>query len=134
MNIVLDTNVVVSGIFWGGYPGKILSAWSKEKLEILVSEEILDEYFRVISEFGEKTNREDLAESSCLALAQNTIFIQSLRKFNLCRDPDDDKFISCAVSGKAKFLITGDKDLLVLKNIMEVEMIKPRNFLNRFPF
>lgn len=50
--------------------------------------------------------------------------------FHLCRDPDDNKFLDCAIEGKAKYLITGDQDLLILKEIMRVQIVTPRRFLD----
>ncbi len=48
MKVVLDTNVLASGIFWGGTPLKILTLWEKQKIVLLVSDSILDEYLRTI--------------------------------------------------------------------------------------
>jgi putative PIN family toxin of toxin-antitoxin system len=48
MKIVLDTNVLASGIFWGGTPSKILELWYKEKIQVLASESILAEYLKLI--------------------------------------------------------------------------------------
>ncbi len=48
MRVVLDTNILVSGIFWGGIPNKILESWVSEKFELLLSEDILNEYERVL--------------------------------------------------------------------------------------
>jgi putative PIN family toxin of toxin-antitoxin system len=47
IRIVLDTNVLMSGIFWSGFPAKILEAWQEKKLKMIISPEILDEYIRV---------------------------------------------------------------------------------------
>jgi putative PIN family toxin of toxin-antitoxin system len=48
MKIVLDTNLIVSGIFWGGTPAKILELWQRKKIQLLASEPILDEYLKTI--------------------------------------------------------------------------------------
>jgi len=48
MKIVLDTNVLISGIFWKGAPSKILELWTKDKIQIVVNKKILDEYFRIL--------------------------------------------------------------------------------------
>ena len=54
MQIVLDTNVLVSGIFWGGMPHKILDLWADQKLEVFVTPEILLEYQDIIAEIDKK--------------------------------------------------------------------------------
>ena len=54
MKIVFDTNVLVSGIFWGGAPAKILELWAKEKIEVAVSRQILQEYDRLLTEMERK--------------------------------------------------------------------------------
>ncbi len=105
MKIVLDTNVLVSGIFWGGTPLKILELWEKKQIEVLASGAILDEYLDNIDRLSKKYSRPD---------------------------PDDNKFIDCAISGRAPFLVSGDDDLLVLKKVMNLEILKPRQFLNKF--
>ncbi len=54
MQVVLDTNVLISGIFWGGSPMDLLELWAKEKIEVVVSPLILDEYERVLNEMERK--------------------------------------------------------------------------------
>ena len=68
MKIVLDTNVLASGIFWGGMPQKILVLWAQEKLQVLASEFILDEYLRTIHKLSVKVERPDLYNSWSLML------------------------------------------------------------------
>ncbi len=48
----------------------------------------------------------------------------------LCRDPDDDKFVACAVAAEAQFLVSGDQDLLALSGVMGVTILSPRTFLD----
>jgi len=65
VKIVLDTNVVVSGVFFGGVPGRILSAWSAGKLALVLSPSILEEYRRVGNELGR--HQADVSETFELA-------------------------------------------------------------------
>lgn len=53
MKIVLDTNVFISGVFWKGNPHKILNLWIDNKLEIVVTEKILDKYIRVLEKIDQ---------------------------------------------------------------------------------
>ena len=54
MKLILDTNVLVSGIFFGGVPGQILAAWADERVSLVLSPAILDEYARVGAELATK--------------------------------------------------------------------------------
>lgn len=56
MRVILDTNVFVSGILFGGFPGKIVQAWGDEKIRLVVSPEILDEYIRVAEDLARQKN------------------------------------------------------------------------------
>jgi putative PIN family toxin of toxin-antitoxin system len=128
MKIVLDTNVLISGVFWGGTPFKILELWQEKRLEVLASEMILDEYLKCIERISLKYSRPDLFNSWSLILPSRIKLVQVKKTFNLCRDPDDNKFIDCAISGKAHFLVSGDEDLLVLKKVMNLEVLTHANF------
>jgi uncharacterized protein len=59
---------------------------------------------------------------------ENGIVVNVRKKFNLSVDPDDDKFIDCAVSGGADFIVSGDAHLLDLKSVLNVKIIKPNIF------
>jgi len=133
MKIVLDTNVLVSGIFWGGTPLKILELWEKKQVDVLASRAILDEYLVNIDRLSKKYSRPDLSAAWSLIIPSRVKLVQVKKTFHLCRDPDDNKFIDCAISGRAPFLVSGDEDLLVLKKVMNLEILKPRQFLNKFP-
>ena len=128
MKVILDTNVLVSGIFWGGAPRSILELWAKERIEVAVSPLILKEYERVLAEM-ERKKQTDLSESWLAFIVRNSILIHPEGTFRLCRDPHDDKFLHCAVSAGANALVSGDKDLLALKKVSETEILTPKAFL-----
>ena len=130
MKVVLDTNILVSGIFWGGAPSRILELWAKERIEVVVSPLILEEYERVLTEM-ERKKPTDLSEDWNGFIVRHSILIHPEGAFRLCRDPDDDKFLHCAVSAGAKILVSGDKDLLVLKRVSETDILTPKAFLRR---
>ncbi len=129
MNIVIDTNVFISGIFWGGIPGKILDSWINDSFNLAVSPEIINEYERVLTEITNGTKPE-LVAHWLLLIAQNAHIVEIKKQFDLCRDPDDNKFIDAAISFAADYIITGDNDLLDLENVMNVQIIRPRNFID----
>ena len=132
MKIVIDTNVLISGIFWSGPPSKILHAWQQEKFELALTPQIFEEYQRVAKILYKQYPRIEITSIIDL-IARNAIIYEPLGKnITISRDPDDDKFIHCALAADAKYIISGDNDLLVLKNYFDIEIITPYQFVNKF--
>lgn len=129
MKIVLDTNVLVSGIFWAGTPGKILSLWAKDKFQVLATDVILDEYLRTLEAVAIRVDRMDLYQYWLRRLPSKVKLVSKRKLFHLCRDPKDDMFIDCAIGGKARYIVSGDKDLLDLKQVMSVRVIDAKQLL-----
>ena len=128
MRVVIDTNVLVSGIFWAeGPPGYILQRWLSGKLTVVVSREILDEYRGIITRLSsrKKTDVSKLLER--LLMQVHFIFPAQLPT-TVCSDEDDDKFIAAAYSGRAKYLVTGDRALLKVKRFRKVLIVSPLTF------
>jgi uncharacterized protein len=132
MKVVLDTNILASGIFWGGAPLKILTLWKQEKIQVLASEAILDEYLKTIKRISQKLDRTDLHRAWALTLPSRVKLVAIKKSFRLCRDPKDDMFIDCAIAGKARIIVSGDKDLLTLEQIMNVRIVGAQRFLREF--
>ena len=128
MQVVLDTNVLVSGIFWRGPASRILELWAQDKIEIVVSPEILTEYTRVLAEM-ERKKLLGVADAWMVFLAQHATVIEPADRPRFCRDPDDDKFLHCALSVGARYVISGDKDLLSLREVSDVRVLTPSAFL-----
>ena len=132
--LVVDTNVIVSGIISvDGAPAQILKALRKKKAALLVSDLIIQEYLKVFEypKFRKykKLNAEHIRDLSSFFLTL-TERIELLTEIKKSPDPDDDKFLSTAVNGKADLLITGDKaDLLSLKTIEGIPIVSVRNAL-----
>ncbi len=129
MNVVIDTNVLISGIFWKGKPGKVLQLWKDDIIVLLATTDILDEYIRVISQLHSKQS--DLAQEWTDFISTNIQIVLKTAKFALCRDSDDDKFLECAVSLNADCIISSDDDLLSLKEIKGIPILKASSFLAR---
>jgi putative PIN family toxin of toxin-antitoxin system len=132
LKIVLDTNVFISGVFFTGPPYKILKAWRDGRIQILISEEIIEEYRRV----GELLSKQffDIEFGQILQLLTiNAEFVQPLKlTARVCEDPDDDKFLECAISGKSNLIVSGDKHLLKVSGHKGIEIINPRNFVDNY--
>ena len=132
MKIVLDTNVFISGVFFTGPPFKILEAWRDDKLKIVISREILDEYYRVGKALSAQFPLIDLNPIlELLTIKAELISIENLPE-PICDDPDDDKFIACAISSKTKLIISGDKHLLKVSGYQGIKIIRPQEFVSRY--
>lgn len=131
--VVLDTNVIVSGTFWAGSSSKIFEIIDKKMLILILSEEILKEYERVIKseEIMEKVENHNLIISKIVQrVIANSEVIEPKEKYEIIKDdPDDNKFIDCAVAGKADFIISQDKHLLTLKEFKGIKIVTPKEFL-----
>jgi len=127
VRIVLDTNVLISGIFWSGTPFKILEYWISDKYQVLTTQPILEEYSNILNRVS-KGKKDSLVNAWMLFIVENGIVVNVRKKFKLSADPDDDKFIDCAVSGSADFIVSGDDHLLDLKSVLNVKIIKPNSF------
>ena len=128
MRIVLDTNVLISGIFWNGTPAKILELWVQEHFQILITQSILDEYNSTLYRVS-KGKKDNLVNAWMLFVVENGIVVNVRKKFKLSADPDDNKFIDCAVSGGADYIVSGDAHLLDLISVLNVKVLKPNEFL-----
>ena len=132
MKIVIDTNVLVSGIFWGGVPSAVLDLWAQGSLDLAASPPILAEYTRVLEKYGAKLSNSALASQWVYFIVQHALIVRTEKRYHVCRDSHDDMYLDCAVEGKAVFIVSGDKDLLVLTQFMGVKIIAPSEFLKRF--
>ena len=130
MNIVVDTNIIISGIFFGGNPKRIINAILDSKVNAYISKEILNEYFEIINEMiFSKGESIDLSFISLLIDRFN--IIETTSKIDISRDPDDNKFIECAVDSNSIYIVSGDDDLLSIKNYHNIEIITAKEFCER---
>ncbi len=125
---VLDTNIFVSGFLGKGPPNKILKAWSKANFKLIVSDEIVMEYETVLNRVLDHSPL--LVNRTIESVSLHAEYVQPLALTpKLCRDPNDEIFIQTAVAGRANYVVSGDKDLLVLNPIMNIQILTPRAFL-----
>jgi putative PIN family toxin of toxin-antitoxin system len=128
----MDTNVFVSGIFFSGPPYQILRAWQAGEFELIVSREILDEYRRVGEILGEEHPGIDLKPIFNFLLEHAKVYKSAVLKEPVCEDPDDDKFIACALASGSKVIVSGDKHLLKVSGYQEIQVLKPRAFIDQY--
>ena len=130
MRVVLDTNVFVSGLFFTGPPYQILDAWRRRALRLVVSPEVLDEYQRVSQEMAEAFPQVDLAVPLALLATHATLRKPRKLPAPVCTDPDDDKFLSCALGARTKMVVSGDRHLLAVDGYRGIRVLRPRQFVD----
>jgi len=132
MKVVIDTNVFISS-FFGGNPRKIIDLWKKEKMTLCLSKDVLDEYMDVLQRVGLKDENEIEELLSLFAKGFNILFTTKTPKIRAVKDdPDDDKFIECAVALKAEVIITGDKAFKGMGEYMGMKILTPQQFLKTY--
>jgi putative PIN family toxin of toxin-antitoxin system len=130
IKVVIDTNVFISGIFFSGAPSRILKAWQEDRIQIAASEDILTAYKRVLDIFSvqfEDINFDPILE---LLLIEAELVPSYSFAEPVCEDPDDDKFLACAMASKSKYIISGDKHLLKIGSYGNSSIVTPRYFLD----
>lgn len=132
LKVVLDTNVFMSAVFFSEPPYKILQAWQAGEFEIVVSREILDEYQRVGQILAQEHLKIDLNPILNFVMEHAKVYIPVKLKELVCEDPDDDKFIACALASGCGIIISGDKHLLKVSGYQGIEVLKPRQFVDKF--
>ena len=132
MKIILDTNVFISGVFFTGPPYQILSAWRYGEVQLVISGEILEEYQRVGETLAQQFPGIDLGPIfELLAVKSELILAQGLPG-PVCDDPDDDKFLACALASKVKLIVSGDKHLLRVSGYRRIVIVSPRKFIDEY--
>ena len=130
MRVVLDTNVLISALLSTGIASKLVSLWQKGTITVLLSREILEEYLRVRAYPKSQLSQGEikgLIEEELLPFVQ--VIKPGIRVHVVKRDPSDNKFLECAVGGKAKTVISGDKTLLAIRHYRGVRIKSPAGFL-----
>jgi len=130
--VVLDTNVLISALLFGGPPGRLVSLWQQGKITLLVSSEVLKEYLRVLSyQKFRLTKREikSLIEVEVMPFAEPVNVRTKLRVVE--KDHSDNKFLELAVDGKAVAVVSSNKHLLEIVRHEGIEIISVVEFLKR---
>ncbi len=138
MRVVADTNVVVSGLLWHGNERRLLDAARDGFVELFTSKELLAELEDVLgrSKFAPRLIKHGLTVQFLVdeyAAFATLIQAASLAE-QVSRDPDDDAVLACAVAAEAEFIVTGDDDLLVLVEYHGIEIVRTKDFNERFVF
>jgi len=119
--VVPDTNIIISSVFWRGNPYEIIRRGILGEYQLVISSKILDEVvdkLRNKFQFPEENIQEliDILVTYC-----HVIDVTS--KFDIVRDKKDNKIVECAFDGKVGYIVTGDPDLLVLKEFKGIKIV-----------
>ncbi len=138
MRLVLDTNVLVSGLlFPGGPPSRLVRAWRSGAFELVISDFILDELTRTWAHLAPrlKASSDDLADFiDTIGMRAELLRIDAAMLAQAgaagSRDPNDLPVLALLIGSRADHLVTGDKDLLALADSYPI--LKPADFMDRF--
>ncbi len=131
IKVILDTNILISGIGFGGKPREVLHLILDDKIEAITSPILLAELEDVINKKFPK-----LVYIFALIIKQikdKFKIVNPQRSLLVSRDEDDNRVLEAAVEGKCSYIITGDKDLLDLKNFKNIKIVTSDTFLDETP-
>lgn len=130
MRVVLDTNTLVSALLFTGISSELVSLWQDGIITLLLSRDILDEYLRVLSYPKFKLSEEEIKKLLQEEILPYAEVVKPKRRLRVVqRDPSDNKFLECAIAGKTRVIISGDKNLLSLGRYRRIRIQTPAQFL-----
>jgi len=133
LKLVLDTNTIISAFFWEGNEAELFRKIEQGKANLYITIEILREVEEVIKrpKFNEVMKKAGLTPDQIMQKIVSISHLVIAPKLNIkiCRDEKDNKFLECAESAKADYLISGDEDLLSLKEYKEIPIVRTRRIL-----
>jgi len=125
---VFDTNVLVAAFVTEGICPKLLMRGRKKQFHLIVCPVILQEFDRVLIKKFSATRNETRNALPIVSEAIHSVVRPSQSGQSVCRDPDGDAILACALEAKADYLVTGDEDLLELKAFKGIRIVTPRDF------
>jgi len=125
---VFDTNVLIAAFLTEGLCSGLLTRARKRAFSLILCDDIIREFEGIrVKKF--KLLPTDISEIAALVAEAAFEILHKLSPIsNICRDPDDDMIIACAIDATADYIVTGDEDLLTLKSYKDIVIINPRNF------
>jgi putative PIN family toxin of toxin-antitoxin system len=128
---VIDTNIWLSGLIFGGIPERVLNLFVNGDVAVVTSEELLSELQRTVRQ---KFPLFVPQLAMLVALIREKAFVVSLGSVTMSasRDEDDNRVLETAVIGNCDYIVSGDKDLLVLKEFEGIPIVTPAKFLANY--
>ena len=135
MQVVLDTNITVSGLLWGGPPRQIMDAARAGKLQVFTSIDLLEELEDVLARSKLAVRLQLVGKTASALLEEYSVLTTIVAAPPLAepvsRDPDDDVVLACALAAQAEAIISGDADLLVLGSYRGIPILTAPELLAR---
>jgi len=133
LKLVLDTNTLISAFFWEGNEAELLSKIEQDKARLYITGDILSEIEQVIkrSKFNDVMGKANLTPDQIIQkiVSFSHLVIAPQLNIKVCRDEKDNKLLECAQSAKASYLVSGDDDLLSLKEYEKIPIIRASEML-----
>jgi putative PIN family toxin of toxin-antitoxin system len=128
--VVIDTNIFISGFGWDAKPEEVLKLLKQRRIVNYVSIKILDELKRVVS--YPKLKFSDLLQNKIIEFVffYSEIIEPTEHISHITKDPDDNKFLECAIAANAEFIISGDPHLIKVAEYRAVKIVDAATFLN----
>jgi putative PIN family toxin of toxin-antitoxin system len=125
---VFDTNVLIAAFLTEGLCSGLLIRARKRAFTLVLCDDIIREFEGILIKKFKLTST-DISEISAIVSEAASEILHKLNPIpNICRDPNDDMIIACAIDATADYIVTGDEDLLILKKYKDIIIINPRNF------
>lgn len=131
VRVVCDTNVLVSALLGSSNNQKIFDIFKKGRITLLFSKETLLELAEVLGRPKFKISSSEI-RSLFRLIRRRAEMVPKGPSIALCRDPKDDVILAAAFSGKADYLVTGDKDILAVKSPVKIRIVTPSQFVGQF--
>lgn len=127
LKVILDTNVIISAIIFFGKPRQILNLTLEKQVTGITSKILLAELSEILSKkFPDYFEISSLFETSIKEVFE---IVSPTEKISICRDADDNRVLEVSVEGDCDFIISGDKDLLILKSYKKIKILSASEFL-----
>jgi putative PIN family toxin of toxin-antitoxin system len=130
LRVIVDTNVLMSAIFFGGTPARILQAWHGATIVLVLSPEIIDEYVRVAERLSARYPGVNVQRILALIVQNAEVVHGNPLPVAVCEDADDDKFLACAVAANVEVIVSGDKKLRAASGYAGIRVVTPRQFVD----
>jgi putative PIN family toxin of toxin-antitoxin system len=128
LRVLFDTNVLIAAFISEGVCAKLMRRARKRQFSLVSSPVILQEFQDVLIRKFSATRRESQEALQVIMEAVEAMTQSEQAVTGVCRDPEDDRILGCALAGEADYLVTGDEDLLVMKQFKAIRIIAPRDF------
>ena len=129
MKLVVDTNVLVSAFLWKGTPGQLIELAGEKECRLFTSRVLIDELAEVLQrkKLAKQVQATGFTAAQMLRNYQKLATTVTARRLaqQVSRDADDDAVLACALAAQVDLIVSGDDDLLVLKQFQEIRIVTP---------